>query len=140
MCPSITSDQVLGGKPFRFSTDTRPHVLIVCSEPEYKTDQTLPPFALQDLGKEFQATMLFGDQEGNHIPALTDLIDDADVLLVSVRRRALPNDELEAIRRHVAAGKAVVGIRTASHAFSLRGALSPRPCNMGKLGSRCFRW
>ena len=126
VCPTISSEQILGGKPFRFSTDTRPRVLIVCSEPEYKTEQTLPPLALHDLGKDFQATVLFGaDDDGNRIPALTDLIEDADVLFVSVRRRALPNEQLEAIRRHVAAGKAVVGIRTANHAFSLRGEAPP---------------
>ena len=44
-------------------------------------------------------------------------IADADILLVSVRRRTPPKEQLEAIRRHVAAGKPVVGIRTASHAF-----------------------
>jgi hypothetical protein len=32
---------------------------------------------------------------------------------------------MEAIRAHVAAGKAIVGIRTASHAFELRGQPNP---------------
>jgi type 1 glutamine amidotransferase len=41
------------------------------------------------------------------------------VLLVSVRRRTPPRSQLEAIRRFIAAGKPVVGIRTASHAFAL---------------------
>jgi len=41
-------------------------------------------------------------------------------LLVSVRRRCLPQKQLQFVRDHVATGKPVVGIRTASHAFSLR--------------------
>lgn len=38
----------------------------------------------------------------------------------SARRRILPTDQLNAIRRFVASGKPVVGIRTASHAFAAR--------------------
>jgi type 1 glutamine amidotransferase len=41
-------------------------------------------------------------------------------LFVSVRRHPLPKDELDLVRAHVAAGKPVVGIRTASHAFHVR--------------------
>ena len=46
------------------------------------------------------------------------LIEDADVLLVSVRRRGLGADDLGRIRRFVGSGKPVLGIRTASHAFA----------------------
>jgi len=35
-------------------------------------------------------------------------------------RMSLPKDELDLIRNYVAAGKPVIGIRTASHAFHLR--------------------
>ena len=45
----------------------------------------------------------------------------ADAMLVGVRRRTPKAEQLELIRRFIlAAGKPVVGIRTASHAFSLR--------------------
>jgi type 1 glutamine amidotransferase len=39
---------------------------------------------------------------------------------VSARRKALPKAQFERLRRFVAAGKPVIGIRTASHAFSPR--------------------
>ncbi len=121
VCPTVTSDQVLGGTPFRFSKDTRPHVVIACSEPEYKTEVSLPPFALQQLGKQFRVTQVFGDdQDGNVLPGLNEALADADVLLVSIRRRALPLGSLVAVRQFVKSGKPVVGIRTANHAFSLR--------------------
>src|SRR5690606_17228430 len=48
------------------------------------------------------------------------IVKEADVLLVSVRRRTLPKEQLDYVRKHVAAGKPVIGIRTASHAFTLR--------------------
>ena len=40
-------------------------------------------------------------------------------MLISIRRRVLPAAELQILRDHVAAGKPVIGIRTANHAFSL---------------------
>jgi type 1 glutamine amidotransferase len=46
-------------------------------------------------------------------------------LLVSVRRRPPPLDDLDAIRAHVAAGRPLVGIRTASHAFAPRRGEAP---------------
>ncbi|MFO1094966.1 MAG: isochorismatase family protein [Planctomycetaceae bacterium] len=120
VCPTITSDQLIGGKPFRFKNDTRPHLVIVSAEDEYKTEETLPKFAADQLGKVFRITMLFGSEtERNSIPG-TEAIDEADVLLVSVRRRPLPPEQLARFRRFVDSGKPMVGIRTASHPFHLR--------------------
>jgi len=119
-CPTITSADIAGGKPFRFAADRRPHVAIVMAEDEYRTEETLPKFALQELGKEFQVSLIFGDEKDRtDIPGL-EVLNDADVLLVSVRRRTLKKEQLDLIRKFVADGKAVVGIRTASHAFALR--------------------
>jgi hypothetical protein len=44
------------------------------------------------------------------------------LLVVSVRRRAPAREQMLAIREHLAKGRPLVGIRTASHAFSLRDA------------------
>ena len=53
------------------------------------------------------------------IPSRTySAIKDADLLLVSVRRRALPAPMMALVREHLKAGKPLVGIRTASHAFA----------------------
>jgi nicotinamidase-related amidase/type 1 glutamine amidotransferase len=119
-CPTITSVDFLGGKEFRFSEDQRPTVAFVVSEDEYKTESSLPAFAAKYLGKEFRTHFIFGSEtERNNLPGL-DAIDRADVLFVSVRRRTLPPAQLERIRKFVEAGKPVIGIRTASHAFSPR--------------------
>jgi len=119
-CPTITSSDLLSGKPFRFKDDKRPHLVLIIGEDEYKTEQSLPPFALQHLGKDFRVSTVFAsDKTPNDFPGL-EVLDDADLILVSVRRRVLPEEQLARIRKFVAAGKPVVGIRTASHAFSLR--------------------
>jgi len=119
-CPTITSVDFLGGKEFRFSEDQRPTLAFVVSEDEYKTEASLPAFAAKYLGKEFRTSFIFGSEtERNDLPGL-DALDSADVLFVSVRRRTLPPAQLARIRKFVEAGKPVIGIRTASHAFSPR--------------------
>ena len=119
-CPTISSVDFLGGKEFRFSGDKRPTVAFLIAEDEYKTEESLPEFAAKHLGKEFRTQFIFGSEiDRNDLPGL-DALENADVLFVSVRRRVLPKRQLDLIRKHVEAGKPVVGIRTASHAFSLR--------------------
>jgi nicotinamidase-related amidase/type 1 glutamine amidotransferase len=128
VCPTITSDQILGGKPFRFSGDKRPHLVLLIAESEYQTARTLPEFALKHLGKDFRVSTVYGSETDEHkLPGL-DVLNDADLALISVRRRALPTKEMELIRKFVAAGKPLIGIRTASHAFSLHGKKPPQGC------------
>lgn len=123
VCPTITSDQILGGKPFRFKHDTRPRLAILMAEKEYHTNKTLPKFAAANLGKHFSVEYIFADaKDRNDIPGI-EAVGEADVLFVSVRRRALPKEQLAYVRKHVAAGKPVVAIRTASHAFALRSGM-----------------
>lgn len=122
VCPTITSDQILGGKPFRFKNDRRPHVVFVMAEDEYKTSQSLPPFAVKYLGNDFRVSYVFGNpSHRDDIPGL-EVLENADVAVISVRRRPLPKSQMDPIKKFIAAGKPVIGIRTASHAFSLRKA------------------
>ncbi len=124
-CPTITSVDFLGGREFRFSEDKRPTVAFVVGEDEYKTEQSLPAFAAKYLGKEFRTAFVFSSESNKYdFPGL-DVLDNADVLFVSVRRRVLPKAQLERIRKFIESGKPVVGIRTASHAFALRPDMPP---------------
>lgn len=124
-CPTVTSGDFLDGKEFRFPGDKRPHVAIVMAEDEYKTNLTLPEFAAKELGKDFRVSLLFSHPDKkNDIPGL-EVLDTADVLLLSARRRPLPKEQLDKIRKFIAAGKPVVGIRTATHPFHLRNQKPP---------------
>ncbi|HTU22123.1 MAG TPA: ThuA domain-containing protein [Gemmataceae bacterium] len=128
VCPTITSDQILGGKPFRFSGDKRPHLVLILAEPEYQTPRTLPKFAGKHLGKDFRVSIVYGSETDPHdLPGL-DVLKQADLALISVRRRALPSKQMDIVRKFVAGGKPIVGIRTASHAFSLHGKKPPEGC------------
>lgn len=125
VCPTITSDQFIGGKSFVFANDKRPHVVALILEKEYRTNETVPTFALKELGKTCRVSYVFGDEDKwNSFPGI-EVLNDADVLLLSVRRQVLPPQQMAVIRKFIESGKPVVGIRTASHAFSLRGQQAP---------------
>ncbi|MDX2036213.1 MAG: isochorismatase family protein [Isosphaeraceae bacterium] len=128
VCPTITSDQILGGKPFRFANDRRPRIALVIGDDEYRTETTLPAFAAADLiRKEFQVEHVFASEsDKNDFPNVA-AIDAADLLVISTRRRFPRAEQLAAIRAHVAAGKPIVGIRTASHAFATRSGQAVPP-------------
>ncbi len=125
VCPTVTSDQILDGAPYRFATDPRRHIVFLIGEREYRTEETLPVFAAKYLSSGFRCTFVLADGKDHNRFRGIEAVRDADVLFVSVRRRALPGGDLKLIQEHVQAGKPVVGIRTASHAFSLRGKPVP---------------
>lgn len=111
--------------PFAFSFGAEParapHVFFLIGETEYATSETLPAFAKAELEPRgirstFSILPTPTDEEFPNFDALKD----ADLLFVSVRRHAPPKAQMDAIRAHVAAGKPVAGIRTATHAFGKR--------------------
>lgn len=126
VCQTMTSEQVLGGSPFRFREDQRPHWVVLIAEDEYKTEETLVRWSKEHLAKDFRVSFVFSDAKNPNRLVGLDALADADAMLVSVRRRPLPAADLDRIRAFVASGKPVLGIRTASHAFSLRDA-TPSP-------------
>ncbi len=98
------------------------HIVILIGEDEYKTWETLPAFAESELSpRGYEVRVIQQDPTDKHrFPGLVEAMRKADLLIVSVRRRSPPADQLAAIRRHLDEGKALMGIRTASHAFTLR--------------------
>ena len=125
VCPSITSDQLLGGVPFRFSGDKRPNATFLIADDEYRTEVSLPAFASAHLTNDFRVSYVLSPEgHRDELPGI-NVLSTADILVVSARRRVLPKAQLDAIRKYVAEGKPVVGLRTASHAFSPKPGESP---------------
>ena len=125
VCPTITSNQLLGGTPFRFSSDRRKHLAIIMSEDEYQTDRTLTLFAREHLQRDFRLSFFYADAaDAQSLPGIAQLAE-ADAAVISIRRRALPKRQLDVFRRFVADGKPIVALRTASHAFALRASEPP---------------
>ena len=106
---------------------SKPSIVFLIAEREYQTEDTLPVFAKEKLGSKYIARYCTADDEGSnrHVLKNAGAIASADLLFVSARRRAFSNKTMNLIRKHVSGGKPVLGIRTASHAFSLRKETPP---------------
>lgn len=105
-----------------YSKELKPKITFLIAEREYITEETLPVFANAHLIYDYRIAYCLADKEGDNRHTLKNSkhIDDADLLFISVRRRAFTIDIMNRIRKLVNNGKPVAGIRTASHAFQLR--------------------
>jgi nicotinamidase-related amidase/type 1 glutamine amidotransferase len=123
VCPTITSDQILGGTSFKFKGDVRPKVVVAIAEPLYDTKTTLPPLVKQivedQLGDE--TVIVQGAKDKHDLPGFAEAVAGADLLILSIRRRALPEKEMTALRKYLEAGKPLIALRTSSHAFDTKG-------------------
>lgn len=114
---------LVGGTPLRAEAakDNRKKLVMLIAAQSYETERTLPIFAARFLASEFRVVTVTGAMTNpQHRFDHLEEIADADVLLVSVWRRAPPQDQLDVVRRYVQSGRPVVGICTASHAFARR--------------------
>ena len=116
-CPTLASTSLLNRPEFHFKEDGRPHVVFIVSDDHYHADKTLPSFA-QMLREKYncRCSVLHGRHKSD-IPDAAQ-IDGADCVVVFVRRLLLPRQQLAALRRYLQAGRPLVGLRTASHAFA----------------------
>lgn len=95
-------------------------VIMVVEDPNnYEAPRTMRDFAekqLRPLGHH--VTIIDGDKpQMHHFAGLVQALKEADLLVLFSRRRFPPKDQMAAIRAHLAAGKPLLGIRTANHAF-----------------------
>ena len=104
--------------------------MLVSGDEEYRSEESLPMLA-ELLAKRFgfQTTVLFAvdPKDGtvnpntlNNIPGL-DKLADADLLIVLTRMRKLPPAQMKHFEAYLKAGKPVIGLRTATHAFATGG-------------------
>ncbi|HPP51536.1 MAG TPA: hypothetical protein PK777_01195, partial [Thermoguttaceae bacterium] len=93
--------------PSARSKPAPPHVVLVAYEDEYGAARTLRDFArLLQQRYGCRTTLLVGEPEKD-LPGL-EVLDRADVLVLYVRRKALPAEQLQQIRRYVEAGRPLV--------------------------------
>ena len=123
VCPTVTSDQLLGGQAFRFQGDVRCRAVVLTAETLYDTKTTLPRFAKRVLEGELglETTVIRGDKDGRELPGLVEALAKADLLVMCVRRRALPETEMAALKKYLDADKPLLALRTSSHAFDVKG-------------------
>lgn len=102
------------------------HVVLVSGDEEYRSEETLTQLA-KILAKHhgFTCTVLYAidPKDGTINPNVTDNVPgleklkSADLMVIFLRWRTLPDEQMKPIIDYVEAGKPVVGLRTATHAF-----------------------
>jgi type 1 glutamine amidotransferase len=102
------------------SSDEPIHAVFLIHEREYISAETVPAFAKAELEDKlgWKCSFVIGDRP-NQLNG-TEVLESADLLFVSVRRQAIPEKQMAPIRAYIEAGKPVVGIRTASHAWTVK--------------------
>lgn len=104
------------------------HIVLVSGDEEYRSEQVLPALArILATHHGFKCTVLFAvdPKDGTINPNVTTNIpglhhlDTADLLVMFIRFRNLPDDQMAHFDRYFQSGKPIVGIRTATHAFQL---------------------
>lgn len=119
VCGTITSNQILGGQEFRFKNDRPPKCVVVCAESLYGTEKTLKSFAERVIRDKlgFETRILTSQKNEHKVDGLVEALSEADLVVLSVRRRSLPQTQLAGLRAYLKKGKPLVAIRTSSHAF-----------------------
>lgn len=120
------------------------HIVLISGDEEYRSEQAMPQLG-KILAKRhgFKCTVLFAVDPATgridprcvtNIPGLQAL-KTADLMIVFTRFRDLPDDQMRYIAEYVDAGKPVIGLRTATHAFNI-----PENKTYGKFGWQSKQW
>jgi len=103
-------------------------IVLVSGDEEYRSEE-----ALSQLGRilaahhGFDCTVLYAidpqtgeinPDEQKNIPGL-EALDNADLMVIATRFRNLPDEQMKHIDDYLRAGKPVIGLRTATHAFNV---------------------
>jgi type 1 glutamine amidotransferase len=92
-------------------------VCMLSASDEYKSEESLGELQkLLESKYGAKCVKISGKEKGDSLPGI-EALDDSDVMIVFTRRVTLPDDQLAHVKKFIASGKGIVGIRTASHAF-----------------------
>ena len=103
--------------------------MLVSGDEEYRSEQALPQLAaILSQRHGFHCTVLFAidPKDGTIQPDLTtnipglEALDTADLMVLFTRFRDLPDAQMKHIVDYVEAGKPIVAMRTATHAFDIK--------------------
>lgn len=104
-------------------------IVLLSGDEEYRSEEALPQLGrilAQHHG--FHCTVLFAinPEDGTidpntttNIPGL-EALDQADLVIMLLRFRDLPDDQMQHIVDYVESGKPIIGLRTATHAFNAK--------------------
>lgn len=108
-------------------------IVLVSGDEEYRSEEMLPQLAkILSTHHGFDCTVLFSQNPEKpgvvdpnftrNIPGL-HILGSADLMILFTRFRALPDDQMQFFKKYLQAGKPIIGIRTATHAFNFQDSL-----------------
>jgi type 1 glutamine amidotransferase len=110
-------------------------VVLVSGDEEYRSEEALPQLArILSQRHGFDCTVLFAIDPADgsidpdytrNIPGL-ETLDSADLMILFTRFRDLPDAQMKHIVDYVEAGRPIVALRTATHAFDLKSSATYR--------------
>ncbi len=102
-------------------------VVLIAGDEEYRSEEAMPMLGkLLSVRHGFECVVLFSidpetgaidPEEQTNIPGL-EALADADLMVIATRFRELPDEQMEHVVDYVESGRPIVGLRTATHAFS----------------------
>jgi hypothetical protein len=105
------------------------HIVLISGDEEYRSEEGLPQLG-KILAKHhgFKCTVLFAVNKqtgeidpnaGDNIPG-TEAVATADLVILALRFRHLPPEQMKPIDEYINSGKPIIGMRTATHAFNTK--------------------
>ncbi len=104
------------------------HVVLLSGDEEYRSEQMQTQLAkILALHHGFRCTVLYAidPKTGEIDPTVVDNIPglealaSADLVIMFLRFRNLPDEQMKHITDYLAAGKPIIGVRTSTHAFNI---------------------
>jgi type 1 glutamine amidotransferase len=105
------------------------HIVFLTGDEEYRSEESMPQLAkILAVHHGFTCTVLFAinkktgeidPQTLDNIPGL-EALDTADLMVMFMRFRELPDKQMKHIIDYTNSGKPMIGLRTATHAFNYR--------------------
>ncbi len=105
------------------------HVVFLAGDDEYRSEELIPQLAkIAAVRHGFKCTVLWAinPKTGEIDPATKDnipglhLLDGADLMVMFLRFRELPDDQMKHIIDYTNSGRPIMGLRTSTHAFFYR--------------------
>ncbi len=103
------------------------HIVLISGDEEYRSEEALPMLGkILSQRHGFKCTVLFAinpvdgtinPKEQTNIPGM-EAIASADLVVLSLRFRCLPDEQMKFFADYLEAGKPIIGLRTSTHAFN----------------------
>jgi len=102
------------------------HIVLIAGDEEYRSEEAMPQLGkILALRHGFKCTVLFPlDTDGSihpnksNIPGM-EALKTADLVIIALRFRNLPDEQMKYFADYVESGKPIMGLRTSTHAFNI---------------------